>query len=114
MIRNLARSLVLICGVGVLVVMAGCGSSPSPVGDQVEKVTDVATDLEHLALKLPEAPSELLDDLRGLADKPPAVDRTQALVDALSAALAGTTLTVEDAQPIAQLLFSVVNHPLSQ
>jgi hypothetical protein len=94
-----------------MLTMAGCGGTPSPVGDQVEKVTDVATDLEHLAQKLPEAPGELLDDLRGLADKPPAMDKTQALVDALAAALDGTKLTVENAQPLAQLLFSVVNDP---
>lgn len=108
----MAPTMKRVAGMGIIGMMLGLaacrqpdGSMPVPVDEQPNRVEDIGNDLRNVASRQPEAPTELLDDLRTLDHEEPPLPLVQALAASLSTALDGKSLADADAQQLAGLLF---------
>ena len=113
MTNTTGRCAALLLGAGLLLTIAGCrqpdGTLPAPQGDQTNRIQDISRDLQNLAAKDANAPSELYDDLTYLEATPRPEPPLRELSQALASALGGTKLSDEDANTIANHLFVAVS-----
>ena len=109
MTRLTRRYALLASGVALLLTLAACkqpdGAMPVPTGEQPNKLEDISRDLQNLAARDANAPSELSDDLSSLdaVRRPP--ESIIELSRRLATALGGTTFSDDDAKRVASLLF---------
>jgi hypothetical protein len=103
----LNASVALVC----VALVAGCrqadGEVPVPVGEQQNKVQDLARDLQHIAAHEPDAEKDFVEDMMGLDSKPRPEPAVRDIATSLSAALGGKDLALPKAQPIADALFTI-------
>ena len=90
--------------------LPGCrqadGPVPTPNATVQEELIDVTRGLQYIASGGdPEAPKNLADDLRKYAQRPAAAPAVDELSRRTSSALAGSTLTEQDAQRLAHNLW---------
>lgn len=95
-------------------VLTGCsqpdGLVPPLVDENLNVVSDISRDLLNLAEQYPSALVELTDDLNYLTRLTPSFpsENLERLAMALESALLGFTVTEEQAQQIAEILFTVM------
>lgn len=110
--RRMMGTARLAAVLAVVLALSGCrqpdGAVPEPQGDQNNRIEDISRDLQNLTRQDADAPAELLDDLTNLEPVARPQEQLKAVADALAAALAGATLSDEEAHQIATLVFQLV------
>jgi outer membrane murein-binding lipoprotein Lpp len=85
--------------------LAGCRQADGPIPVPAENVQgeleDIATDLRNVAAERDQAPAELNDDLRKYVRRPQTGPEVDELARVVAEALAGTTVSEQDAQRLA-------------
>ena len=103
------RYAAMATGAALLLTLAACrqpdGAMPVPTGEQPNKLEDISRDLQNLAARDPNAPSELSDDLSSIdpVRRPP--ESISELSRRLATALGGISLSDADAARVANQLF---------
>jgi hypothetical protein len=98
--------------VAAIVVAVGCrqpdGAVPEPAGEQPNKLSDIARNLQNMTASQAGADGELLDDLDNLDSRNRPRPLVQSLAQSMGAALSGKSLSEPQAQQLARHLFVVV------
>lgn len=108
--RAARRRVAHTCMLGALLMVAACrqpiGNVPAATGEQANKVVDLSRDLQNVAAGRDDG-TEMMYDLNTLDSsvRPPAL--VKALSDALVGGLRGKSLSDEQAEDVAKLLFVV-------